>query len=134
MVAARLENFQTAELRVEDLRTGLLATEPNAVIIRKLPEAQLSEREHQIGKLPLWISFDSSAGLLYRQEPLFQNDPATGNHFLVERFQTSQFMDRANFAPSLMSAFHMGGFDIVPRFGVQETFYGQSPSTSSSPA
>jgi LPS-assembly protein len=126
VVAARLENFQTAELRVEDARTGLLATEPNAVIIRKLPEAQLSEREHQIGKLPLWISFDSSAGLLYRQEPLFQNDPATGNNFLAERFQTSQFMDRANFAPSLMSAFHLGGFNIVPRFGVQETFYGQS--------
>jgi LPS-assembly protein len=127
-VAARLENFQTGELRVEDARTGLLATEPNAVIIRKLPEAQLSGREQKIGRLPLWLSFDSSAGLLYRGQPLFQKDPANGANFLVERFQTSQFMDRANFAPSLMSAFHWGGFDLVPRLGIQETFYGQSQS------
>jgi len=128
VAASRLENFQTAELRVEDAAIGALLTETNAVTIRKLPEAQLSGREQKIGRLPLWFSFDSSAGLLYRAQPLFQKDPATGANFLVERFGTSQFMDRANFAPSLMSAFHWGGFNVVPRLAIQETFYGQSQS------
>ena len=123
IAAARLQNFQSPEILVTDPVTLATRFETNAVTIRKLPEAQLSGRERQIWKnVPLWFSFDSSAGLLYRQQPLFQNG------VLVDSFQTGQFMNRADFAPHLMTAFHLGDFHIVPRFGIEETYYSQGQS------
>ena len=137
VVAARLEDFQSAELPVTNLATGTTSTQTDAVIIRKLPEADFSGREQQIGKLPLWFSFDSSAGLLYRYEPLYQQygvgqfepnpiPPPGVQTTLVERYQTSQFTTRFNVTPTLMAAFHWHGFDFVPRFGIQETYYSES--------
>jgi LPS-assembly protein len=123
VVAARLENFQSGELPVTNLATGTTTTESNAVIIRKLPEAEFSGREKQIWHLPLWFSFDSSAGLLYRDQPLYQFN---GLFTEVEHFQTRQFMERVNLAPTLMSVVHWHGLDLVPRFGVQETYYSES--------
>jgi len=125
-VASRLENFQSAEIPVVNPVTLATNFETNAVTIRKLPEAELDGRERQIWrKVPLWYSFASSAGLLYRDEPLF--DPSG---VLIERFQTGQFMDRMNFAPSVMSAIDIGGFHLVPRVGLQETYYSESQSSS----
>jgi LPS-assembly protein len=143
IAAARLEDFQSAELPVENTVTGKTPTQTDAVIIRKLPEVDLSGREQQLGDLPLWYSFDSSAGILYREEPLYEQTPYpatccfTGTFtpnpsfpgsdtLLAERFQTGQFTGRINFAPNLMTAFHWHGFDFVPRFGVQETYYSES--------
>ena len=49
------------------------STTPNDdIVLRKLPEANFSQREHQIGKLPVWFSFDSSFGLERRTEPEYQ--------------------------------------------------------------
>ena len=122
LVGARLENFQSTEIQVTDPVTQATKLETNAVTIRKLPEAEFSERERQIWKhVPLWYSFDSAAGLLYRSEPIFDQ-----NNILVDRFQTGQFMKRVNFAPHVMSAFHWGDFHLVPRFGLQETYYSES--------
>src|SRR5581483_5671772 len=102
--------------------------ETNAVIIRKMPEAELSGRERRIwNHVPVWYSFESAAGLLYRTEPLFDQ-----NNTLVERFQTGQFMNRVNFAPHVMSAFHFGDFHLVPRFGIQETYYSESQALNPS--
>jgi LPS-assembly protein len=82
------------------------------IIIRKLPEVDFSSRDQQIlGNFPLWVSFDSAAGLLQRSEPLFQ---------------TRQFTPRMDLFPRLVSAFHWKGIDLVPSFGVRETFYGES--------
>jgi LPS-assembly protein len=143
IAAARLEDFQSAELPVENTVTGKTPTQTDAVIIRKLPEVDFSGREQQIGDLPLWYSFDSSAGLFYREEPLYEQIPYpatccfTGTFtpnpgfpgsdtLLAQRFQTGPFAGRINFAPNLMTAFHFHGFDFVPRFGVQETYYSES--------
>ncbi|MBZ5575700.1 MAG: LPS assembly protein LptD [Acidobacteriia bacterium] len=121
VVGARLENFQSTEVQVTDPVTQATKLEANAVTIRKLPEAQFSERERQVLKnVPLWFSFDTAAGLLYREEPVFT--PAGA---LVDRFQTGQFMNRFVLAPHLMSTLHWGAFHLIPRFGIDETYYSE---------
>jgi LPS-assembly protein len=157
IAAARLEDFQSAELPAENTATGKTPTQTDAAIIRKLPEVDFSGREQQIGNLPLWYSFDSSAGLLYREEPLYEQScsvsppppacsgtlgfagtftPNPGlpgaDTLLAEQYQTSPFTGRINFAPNLMTAFHWYGFDFVPRFGVQETYYSESQEPDAS--
>ena len=104
-VASRLESFQS--------------TAPgDDILIRKLPEADFSSRDRQIWEnLPIWVSFDSSAGLLDRRNPLVSGQPA---------FQTPVLTERADFAPRVMTAFDWKGFHIVPGFSLQETNYSVS--------
>ena len=94
----------------------LSITPGNDISIRKLPELEFNEREHEVdaGALPFWISFDSSAGLLRRSQNLFQ---------------TRQFVDRLDFAPRITTALHLSGIQIVPSFGIRETSY-ESSQTS----
>ena len=96
---------------------NFLSTNPgNDISIRKLPEVEFNEREHEVdlGSLPFWFSFDSSAGLLSRSQNLFQ---------------TRQFVDRLDLAPRITTAFHLPGIQIVPSFGIRETSYGSSEPT-----
>jgi LPS-assembly protein len=88
-------------------------TPGDTIAIRKLPEAQFRERDHEfhLGNMPLWFSFESSAGLESRSQPLFQ---------------TRRFMPRTDLAPQLNTAFHWAGFNLVPSFGIRETTYGSS--------
>ncbi|MCU1339222.1 MAG: Organic solvent tolerance protein [Bryobacterales bacterium] len=98
LVAQRNVNFQTAD--------------PNdQIVLRKLPEVQFITREHPLGKLPVWISLDSSYGLERRSQLLFQ---------------TRQFVQRVDFAPRIMTALHWRGFDLAPSFGVHEIAYDSS--------
>jgi LPS-assembly protein len=90
------------------------STTPGDIIgIRKLPEVEFQQREHEIDlkDLPVWISFDSSAGLLDRSQPLFQ---------------TRQFVDRLDFAPHVTTAFRWHDFTLMPTFGIRETEYGET--------
>jgi LPS-assembly protein len=123
VVAERMENFQGGEVPVTNPVTGAVTQVTNAITIRKLPEVELGGRERQIWQhIPLWVSFDSAAGLLYREEPIFDST----NTVLIDRFQTGQLVNRINFAPHVMTALHWGAFHIVPRVGIQETFYSES--------
>jgi LPS-assembly protein len=81
--------------------------------IRKVPEVSFSEREHEVKAFdwPFWVSFDSSAGWLNRNQA---------------EFQTRNFVPRLDFGPEITTAFHWGDIQIVPTFGVRETFYGAS--------
>ena len=90
----------------------------DAVTIRKLPEVEFEGRDQQIaaGPVPLWFSFDSGFALFHRVEPT--SEPAY--------YQTSQLMPRADIEPSVTSAFHWQGLDVVPTFTMHETVYGQS--------
>jgi LPS-assembly protein len=98
VVAARNVNFQS--------------TAPNdEIVLRKLPEVQFTEREHEIGKLPVWFSFDSSYGLERRTEP---------------EFQTRQFVQRVSFEPRVLTSVHWKGFDVAPSFGIHEIAYESS--------
>ncbi len=97
-VFERLENFQSAE--PED-----------SIVIRKLPEVRFLGRDRQLWRrVPLWFSFESSAGFLRRNQPLFQ---------------TRQFTDRMDVMPRVTSAFAWKDFHFIPSFGVRETRYGE---------
>jgi LPS-assembly protein len=122
-IFARLQNFQSSEIPITDPGETSPHYVANAVTIRKLPEVEFGSRNRQIwNHLPLYVSFDSSAGLLYRSEPVFNKD----NTLLVENFQTGQFMNRSSISPRVTGAFHWAGIHIVPSFGIQETYYGEA--------
>lgn len=95
LVAQRNVNYQTV-------------TRGDEIVIRKLPEAQFLTREHALGKWPIWVSLDSSFGMERRSQP---------------QFQTRQFVQRADIAPRVMSAFHWKGIDVSPSFLLRETMY-----------
>lgn len=98
-VFQRNENFQSIQ--------------PNdTIVIRKLPEVEFSSRDRQIwSDLPIWISWDSSAGLLRRSQLLFQ---------------TRQFLERIDFYPRIMTALRWKDFSLLPSFAVRESHYGES--------
>ena len=122
VIFARLQNFQSSEINTApaDQPPNYVA---NAVTIRKLPEVEFTSRFRQIfNPLPLFFSFESSAGLLFRSEPVFNAD----NTILVDKFQTGQFMNRTSFSPRLTGMFSLGAIHLVPSFGIQEMYYGES--------
>lgn len=98
--------------------------EGDQILIRKLPEAQFVVREHALGKLPIWISLDSSAGLNNRTQPSCQLSPLVPKCPNAE-FETWQFSPRMDFAPRVTTAAHWLGLDLSPSFGIRETYYGQ---------
>ena len=93
-------------------------TPGDTIEIRKLPEFDFTGREHEfdLKKWPLWLSFDSSAGLLHRSQPVFQS----------QAFSTAEFVDRLDVAPRVSTAFRWNQFELLPTFGIRETEYGSS--------
>lgn len=88
-------------------------TTPGHVIdIRKLPDAELFGREHEVDflKWPFWVNFQASGGLFDRSQP---------------DFQTSRFVDRVDFTPHVTTAFQWHNFSLIPTVGVEETQYGE---------
>jgi LPS-assembly protein len=104
---ARLENIQnTGEYDPESKQ--YLPDEK--IVIRKLPELAFVSRDRQIWRrgLPVWVSLESSAGLVRRNQPLFQ---------------TRQFLERIDFQPRVMTAIRWKGFNLLPSFSIRETQY-----------
>ncbi len=100
LVAQRNENFLTT------------ATD-GKITIQKLPSIEFGSRDHQISEriLPVWVSFDSSASLLRRNQP---------------SFQTRQSVDRFDVEPRITTELHWMDFHVVPSFSIRETHYGSS--------
>jgi LPS-assembly protein len=100
LVFQHIENFQS--INVGD-----------SIVIQKLPELEFSSRDKEIADIPLpiWLSFNTSAGLLKRSQPLFQ---------------TRQSVDRFDLQPELTTEVQWAGFHLVPSFSVRETHYGES--------
>jgi LPS-assembly protein len=93
---------------------------PNdTIVIRKMPELNFLSREYQLTSklLPVWVSFESSTGLVRRTEP---------------DFQTRQLVGRVDVYPRITSALYWKGFSLVPSFSVRETTYGESFQNSPS--
>jgi LPS-assembly protein len=123
VIFARLENFQSQEIAVTDPGSSTPRYLRNAVTIRKLPEAEFSGRDRQIFRhLPLYFSFDTAAGLLYRSQPVFDGNQQ------VDNFQTGEFMNRSRISPRVTGAFHFAGVNLVPSFAIDETYYGEAQS------
>jgi len=77
-----------------------------------------SSRDRKIwDRFPIWVSFDSSAGLLHRSDPTFQSQPG---------LQTGPFTERTDLAPRVMTAFDWKGFHLVPSFSIRETNYSEA--------
>ena len=83
----------------------------NKIVVRKLPELEFIARPRELRRwrLPVWVSLESSAGLLRRNQPLFQ---------------TRQFVDRIDFQPRVMTALRWKGFNLLPALSIRETSYG----------
>jgi LPS-assembly protein len=123
VVLSRLQNFQSSEIGVTDPVTNATNYIPNAVTIRKLPEVELTGRDRPIfGNLPLWFSFDAVSGLLSRSQPVFNGNT------LIDKFQTSDFMNRSGVSPRVTGAFDFASIHLVPSFGIQEMYYGEAQS------
>ncbi len=117
---------------ITDPATGNTHYVANAVTIRKLPEAEFTSRDHRIwSSVPLWFSFESAAGLLYRSEPIFNS--TTNPTALIDTYQTGQFMNRLNLAPHVTSALHWWNFHLVPSIGIDETLLRRVPGALSGP-
>jgi LPS-assembly protein len=86
---------------------------PNQVILQKLPSIEFSGRDDEIlrGPVPVWFSFGSSAGLISREEPLFQ---------------TGLDLERIDVQPRVMTAFSFKGFSLNPSISFGATDYGKS--------
>ncbi len=90
------------------------STEPgDKIVVRKLPQLEFSMRDREVTRrvLPLWVSLDSAAGLVRRNQPLFQ---------------TRQYVERVDFAPRVTTALRWKGFHLLPSFAVRETYYGST--------
>ncbi len=130
IVTARLENFQSTEVPLTQAN-GQTPALTNAVLIHKLPDVELDGRDRMIWKnVPIWFSFYSAAGLLYRSEPIFNDSTLNlggpqGNT-LYETFRTEQFTPRLELSPHITSALHFWHFDLVPSAGIDEAVYGES--------
>ena len=82
------------------------------ITIRKLPQFEFRARERELFRgVPVWVSLESSAGLMRRNQPLFQ---------------TRQFVERIDITPRVMTALRWKEFTLLPYAGVRETHYGSS--------
>jgi LPS-assembly protein len=128
---SRLENFQSDEVPVVQAN-GSTVNERNAILIHKLPEASFSSADRPLfdrqlfPNLPVWFSFYSAAGLLYRSEPILEPVANSPDYSLIEDFSTRQFTPRLDLAPHITTAAHFWHMDFVPSIGLDETYYGGS--------
>ena len=121
-VFSRLEEFQRSELEIADPVTGEKSLLADSVILRKMPEVTLSSRDRELvrGPLPVWVSFEGGAGLLYRSQPVFENDR------LIDRYETATTMNRLDFQPRLTTALRWREWNLIPSFAVRTTRYGET--------
>lgn len=99
VVFARSQNFQST-------------VEGDSITIRRLPQLEYTRRDSQIWKkIPVWVSLESTAGLVRRNQPLFQ---------------TRQYVERADFSPRIATALRFAGFSLMPSLGLHETYWGSS--------
>ncbi len=99
-VFRRIENFNSTR-------------EGDKIAIRKLPFVRFNMRDRQIHRkvLPVWVSLDTSFGLLRRNQPAFQ---------------TRKFVARTDLMPRVMTAIRWKGFHLVPAVAVRGTHWDSS--------
>lgn len=85
----------------------------NKIQIRKLPRVEFLSRDHQVSRrnLPIWVSWNTSFGLVRRSQPLFQ---------------TRRFVERLDLEPRVMTALRWKSIHLAPYLSLRETYYGSS--------
>ncbi|MBY0506133.1 MAG: LPS assembly protein LptD [Bryobacteraceae bacterium] len=99
-IFAQLENFQSD-------------APGDKVAIRRLPQVEFIVRERPVFKreLPVWISLESTGGLVRRNQPLFQ---------------TRAFVERFDVNPRVSTRMRWKEIALVPSFAVRGTYWGSS--------
>jgi LPS-assembly protein len=119
IVAQRNQTFQAVTL---------LDATPNQVIIQKLPSLEFTTRDRNIvkGPVPLWLSLDSSAAIMNRQEP-------TGTVTLSSPTGTlgTGVVGRFDAEPRVVTNFRFAGFSLEPGASFRATDYTNNYSVNS---
>ena len=113
--------FDASATRTENF----LDTVPgDSVEVRSLPEVELNNNYQPLtgGPLPLYYSLHADVGLFHRVQPRPLGQPAP------YYYSTSQFSARAELEPSIATAFHFGGFTLLPEATLHERYYTQTIS------
>jgi LPS-assembly protein len=83
------------------------------------------DRQFADGPVPLWFSYDASAGLMYRFSPTTTVTLQNGTSYTDLQLQTQQLSQRVIAEPRVMTAFHWEGLHIVPSLSVHEIWYSE---------
>ena len=121
-VVSRSQLFANVEQEITNPATGKTSLGPCLCTdIRKLPELLFTSRDRSIfARLPVWYSFDASAGIMSRSEPILNS-----SYQVTDEFKTA-LTDRTIFAPHVTTAFSLGPVYFVPSIGINEAFYSES--------
>lgn len=83
------------------------------ISIRRLPQLEFISRDRELRRapLPLWVSWNTSAGMVRRNQPAFE---------------TRKFVERLDAEPRLMTALRWKDIHLMPAFSARGTYYGSS--------
>jgi LPS-assembly protein len=83
------------------------------ITIQKLPSVEFNSRDRLVTEkvLPVWVSLESAAGLLRRDQPLFE---------------TRNYVQRVDVEPRIMTAIRWKDFSILPSYAIRETYVASS--------
>jgi LPS-assembly protein len=110
LLMSQVENFQSR-------------TPGDTVRLRALPAAEFNSIDRPLfGNGPLFVSWDSSAGIFSRKEPAAA--PTTGLN--------TPFLSRLDVFPRLSLPLHWKAFHLTPTFGLQSSYYGDRRAPDSS--
>jgi LPS-assembly protein len=113
-LGSRNENFTgTTPVQHQSGNNTIETFTDQKIVIRKLPSVEFNSRDHEISDrvLPIWVSFDSSAGFLNRNQA---------------EFTTRNYVQRVDFEPRIMTTMAWHDFHLTPSFAIRETTYGSS--------
>ncbi len=101
----------------------------NQVVVQKLPSLQFLSRDQNLvhGPVPVWLSFDSSAGLLTRSEPT-----ALAPNGVPTQVLNTGPTGRLDVEPRVATAFRFAGFSLVPSISFGATAYSNNYSVNTS--
>ncbi len=101
----------------------------NQVIVEKLPYLEFNGRDQDLahGPVPLWFSFNTSAGMLDRSEPT-----ALGPNGVPTAFLNTGIMARVDAEPRVATNFRFAGFSLTPSITFGATGYSNGFSVNQS--
>ena len=103
----------------------------NAVIIRKLPEANFSSRPQQV-KEPAAVVLLRQLGMDHMRRGFRSRTSRAASLVYNYVRKTSPFTSRLRMDPRVSTAFHLWGINFAPSFGLHEAFYGESQALTPS--
>lgn len=115
IVFSRKENFQSP-------------FEGDKISIRRLPQVEFNSRDRLLTDkiLPVWVSLESTAGLLRRAQPPCSGTEECGQNSFV----TKSFVPRVDLEPRVMTALRWKDFSLLPYYSIRETYVGSSFNSS----